>query len=547
MTTNLSGSLEAFPLDDVLALLGMGRRTARLEISSATATGAVCLVDGQVSAATADLSRASLLRQVVAAGAVAVSDLVAALDTAQPVRTLVERGCLDGELVTQIAHEHTVDAVGELLSWTHGEFAVWVGESDPGDVGVRIDVDDLIEQGRARVTQWERVRGCLPDDDVVLLVAPALDGPIGVEADEWSVLARIDGRRTLAQVVSAAGGAPLVACDRIAGLIGRGLVEVREPGWVPDQDQTLALLDSFEGVDGDPDSGSGGVPIVEIAVVAPDAEAALEPVSFDAQGPVDPAQLDPEPVSEQVVDQIAAGFPGSWLTPGTESEPIAVVAEVVAVDPGEPAVVAPAVAAGSAVDELSAIPVSLPLPMLERAPAPLVVEPTSVVVEPAPVDPEPVLTPAPVPAATLGAPVLPAPTPAPIAPAVEWSPWAQALGLAAPAPAGELIVDPLAGRGIAQLIADAAGLADIEHVPVPVVPLAAGGDWDDDDDAADGPSATQIVHELDLPVPGPRPAADAVSNEPAAGDAAGSRPAEEVGELRAGGLLSDLISGVRGL
>jgi hypothetical protein len=60
----------------------------------------------------------------------------------------------------------------------------------------------------------------------------------------------------------------------------------------------------------------------------------------------------------------------------------------------------------------------------------------------------------------------------PVAPAVEWSPWAQALGLGAPAPEGELVVDPLAGPGIAEMIAGAHGLNDVEHVLVPPVPMA---------------------------------------------------------------------------
>jgi hypothetical protein len=58
------------------------------------------------------------------------------------------------------------------------------------------------------------------------------------------------------------------------------------------------------------------------------------------------------------------------------------------------------------------------------------------------------------------------------APAVQWSPWAQALGLGAPAPEGDLVVDPLAGPGIAEMIAGAHGLSDVEHVLVPPVPMA---------------------------------------------------------------------------
>ncbi len=41
MATNLSGSLSEFTLAEVLALLSMGRRTARMQVSSPTAVGVV--------------------------------------------------------------------------------------------------------------------------------------------------------------------------------------------------------------------------------------------------------------------------------------------------------------------------------------------------------------------------------------------------------------------------------------------------------------------------------------------------------------------------
>ena len=92
MTTNLSGSLAAFGLDEVLALLGMGGRTAQLEVRSAAGVGSVHLVDGEVSSASADLARAGLLRQVVAAASVPASDLARALEEGEPVRALVDSG-----------------------------------------------------------------------------------------------------------------------------------------------------------------------------------------------------------------------------------------------------------------------------------------------------------------------------------------------------------------------------------------------------------------------------------------------------------------------
>jgi hypothetical protein len=145
----------------------------------------------------------------------------------------------------------------------------------------------------------------------------------------------------------------------------------------------------------------------------------------------------------------------------------------------------------------------------------------------------------------------------PVAPALEWSPWAQALGLGAPAPEGELVADPLAGPGIAEMIAEAHGLADMEFVPVPLAPVADEGSLE----AGLAPGVQGVpVAQPEAPawVPEPRSAvedgqagSDAGSASEAEQDAAEDVPrlAPEAAtpDPLAGGLLAQLMTGVRGL
>ncbi|HEX6888091.1 MAG TPA: DUF4388 domain-containing protein, partial [Candidatus Nanopelagicales bacterium] len=227
MTMNLSGSLDSFGLDEVLSLLAMGGRTARMQVSGPHAVGVVHLVDGELSSASADVRRAGLLRQVVAAAQVPVSDLAEALEHREPVRALLDAGALDAERVRGLADEHVVEALAELLTWGEGEFAVWTGEGDEGDVGLRMPVSDAIERARARAGEWQRVRAALPQGDSVLALAPQLGESTMLEVEDWRVLARVDGRRTLAEVLVGVGVAPLLASDRVVSLLGRGLIAVR--------------------------------------------------------------------------------------------------------------------------------------------------------------------------------------------------------------------------------------------------------------------------------------------------------------------------------
>ena len=220
MTITLSGSLAEFPVSDVLNLLAMSRRTAQVQVHGSTATGSVCLVEGTVCAATADISAASLLRALVASLDVPASDLTAALAEARPARALVTGGAVDAEAARAVAGELCVDALGELLGWAAGQFEVHAGLGETEDLGVRLGVEACVASARERAQQWSDLRARLPEADSVLSLQPGLVSAPVLDLEDWAVVARVDGRRTLGQVLATLGMAPLAAGGRVVELIG---------------------------------------------------------------------------------------------------------------------------------------------------------------------------------------------------------------------------------------------------------------------------------------------------------------------------------------
>jgi hypothetical protein len=518
VTMNLSGNLGSFGLDEVLSLLAMGGRTARMHVTGPHALGVVHLVAGEVSSASSDVRRAGLLRQVVAAGEVPVGDLAAALDGEDPVRALLESGVVDADRVRGLADESIVDALAEMLAWHDGQFAVWTGDADPGDVGVRMPVAHALDRARERADAWTRVREALPGDDAVLSLAPDVAEPTTLDVEDWSVLARVDGRRTLAEVLAAVGVAPLVASDRLVGLMARGVVRVR-PDEVAEPNEVAELLERYEAGGPEPQPDPEPVPLLVVveeeqhaeppepvelwsAQAAHDGlveERAAEVVAAELIVPAEVAAfLDPvgtwseDGATEPVEEPVGLAEPVGFAEPAALAEPVeepAVIVEPVEfelVGSEEPAAFVEPVEALVVVEpglpaEVAAFVDGVP------AEAAAFAEPVAFAVAPVafadPVEPigfteEPVAFADPVEVVAFADPVAATPSLAPladgvpVAPAVQWSPWAQALGLGAPAPEGELVVDPLAGPGIAEMIAGAHGLADVEHVLVPPVPMA---------------------------------------------------------------------------
>jgi hypothetical protein len=524
MTTNLSGSLSEFSLAEVLSLLGMGGRTARMQVTCADAVGTVHLVDGRISSATADSARAGLLRGVVAALPVPADDLAQALLAEAPVRSLVDSGVVDREGAQQVASEHCTEAVGEMLDWTSGEFAVWVGSQDPADIGVRLDVHELVAAARERAQEWHDLRAALPEPDSVLALVPDVAQAPVVDREDWAVLARIDGRRTLAEVLAAQGASPLAAGNRLVQLLGRGLVAVRVGGGDAEQQRTNQMLDAFD---------AGGpvdeVVVDEVVEVVASAEPEFVPEVHDL------FVTEPEAVEEWQV-AVADSWSDSELAPvvsvSAESsaepspDPAPVPAEEYAASSEWAGMVAPEFLSGtepqhseSFAAEVEPVPFDLDPTALELEPTAYEIEPTTFELEPTTYELEPTaydlqattleadptsyelesatvevepttyrLQPGEVAAEPVayeadlqydvesevqeGAPVTfdLEPLADPVGETFAWSPWAQEMGLGE-APVVAAAPESLVGGGFADMVENAGGHGHTDAFPVPLAPV----------------------------------------------------------------------------
>jgi hypothetical protein len=590
MTTNLSGSLSEFSLAEVLSLLGMGGRTARMQVTSFHAVGTVHLVDGRISSATADSARAGLLRSVVAALPVPADDLEQALASEEPVRALVDSGVVDRDAAQQVASEHCTEAVGEMLDWTSGEFAVWVGSQDPGDIGVRLEVDHLVTAARERAQEWHDLRAALPGSDSVLaLVADVEQAPV-VDREDWSVLARVDGRRTLAEVLAAMGASPLAAGHRLVQLMGRGLVAVQVPGNDAERERASEMLDAF-------DSSGPFEPVIEVvAPVTPEQEPDVRDLFV----------TEPEAVQEWQV-AAAEAWDVAHAEPVVDS-PVEAVSYAEPVAPGDysapsewPALVAPEFPAGPEPVMSQSFPEALDPSAAEAQPmglaaATVTFDEAPVTFEAAPVtaddgmhasqpepaahesvpvdfavavddhqaevafesavptfDLEPVADESAVPTFDLE------PVAEQVGESFSWSPWAQEMGLGEAPPAAPAQPEPFGAGGFADMVEDAAGPGHTDAFPVPHVPVAFAEPWQV---AAEGTA----VDEAAQFVPQPRDPGDGVvdpaeyaqhagahaaeaadvPDAPVPVEAAGGQP-ESAPDPLAGGLLAHLMSSVRGL
>jgi hypothetical protein len=229
----LEGSLDAFSLPDMFQLLSFTKKTGGLHLANDDADGVVFFAGGRVTGASADGSRQPLARRLVGSGVVEDDALAAAVEAAANgegvgvVRALLESQAVDAELLRQAATDQAVDAVFDLLRWDRGNFAFVVEEGNPDDVGVALAVDTVLADAEKRSATWETVSQVVPSSQAVLAMPVVLPTDPAVSREEWSLLALVDGRRSVEELVDLTGSGRYAVVSTLAALVQRGLLEVQ--------------------------------------------------------------------------------------------------------------------------------------------------------------------------------------------------------------------------------------------------------------------------------------------------------------------------------
>lgn len=290
----LEGSIDAFSLPDIFSLLSMTKKTGGLHLRRESAHGVVWFTTGALTGGASDVSRQSLARRLVGAGVVDDDALQAAIERATGddlgvVRALQQASSVDEGVLHDIASEHVVDTVFDLLRWADGDFTFVVDETNPDDVGVSRQVDDVVSEARRRLEAWGAVAATVPSPQTVLSLAPTPDGDPQLSRDEWSLLALVDGRRTVGEIVALCGRGDFSVVSALADLVSRGLLRTDESDSVSALVRRHELLARLEG------APAAVAPTPAAPEPTPEPVAAAEPVVAEDEDDEDEPEEEPAP------------------------------------------------------------------------------------------------------------------------------------------------------------------------------------------------------------------------------------------------------------
>lgn len=265
------GRLEEMPLEDIVQILSMSRRTGKLSLTRGPVKAAIAFKNGDIVCAASDRVRTTLGQTLTSLGLVSeetLSQAVAVQQRWMPWRLLgsilVEMGAISEDRINEVVREQIEEVLGDLLSWSSGlfKFEPWADadgiEHDFG--GLHLLFADSVTTAQTMLQAAKRLDEGTAGDDDELPMWPLPSGDprrAGTDLPEVApnggVAARGAGRSHTEPPPSGSDADDIPGTSDVTGLLRR-LLELEDPPAVDD---------------GPPRTGKGASPmlVAEIALV----------------------------------------------------------------------------------------------------------------------------------------------------------------------------------------------------------------------------------------------------------------------------------------
>jgi len=140
----------------------------------------------------------------------------------------------DGRPYHAVADDLTgVDAVGRMFEQQHAPFR-FVADQVDSQATLWIDPWDLIDRGEDLAAKWIYIHQHVPTvDHIPHLVGTLTQSPVHINDTIWPVLAAVDGQRSAREAAEHLNLVLLDTCLALATLSEQGLVTIQPPRAVP--------------------------------------------------------------------------------------------------------------------------------------------------------------------------------------------------------------------------------------------------------------------------------------------------------------------------
>lgn len=147
---------------------------------------------------------------------------------------LVKMGFVSRPQMEEAVRRQVEELIYRILHWEAGNFKFYENEfPTEEEILIQISTENLILEGVRRLDELEEVKQRLPDFATVFVVKsipPQRIRDVALKGDEWNILALVDGRKDIFQIIERSGSDQLTTLKNLAALFMAGLVEPAKEG-----------------------------------------------------------------------------------------------------------------------------------------------------------------------------------------------------------------------------------------------------------------------------------------------------------------------------
>ncbi len=236
MDLDLQGNIERFTLPEILQLVSSGRKTGTLGIQRDDDIVMVYFKNGQVVYGYGPKKTYHIGRMLVEKGRITPQQLDESIALQAEHREggkrlgqiLMEKRYIDRADLEEAVRKQVEELIYSLMTWDRGSFKFYENQfPTEEEITVSLSTENIVLEGLRRVDEMARLKDYLPDFTTIFRLAPSEPGQkrdLHLEPEEWNILALVDGRRDINDIVAASSLESILTLKHLATLQLAGLI-----------------------------------------------------------------------------------------------------------------------------------------------------------------------------------------------------------------------------------------------------------------------------------------------------------------------------------
>ena len=233
----LKGDLATMSLEDILQWLAVGKKNGVLELRGVLHTKRISFHEGRITAVWSSDPREYLGQYLLAYNRISEEQLREALAAQEDENQLLGRILVSRQLITETEIRRIVqlkveEAIFDTFLWEMGSFEFHDGApSQQKSMLLSLDVTGIVLEGARRMDEWKRIRQALKGNDaVVMAISEAIAERLPLAPEDADILARLDGRKTLDQLIIEMRAPEFKVNKLLFDLLDKGMIRAVDPG-----------------------------------------------------------------------------------------------------------------------------------------------------------------------------------------------------------------------------------------------------------------------------------------------------------------------------